>query len=161
MVQAEKAYNVVNGTSYNQRTDTKVIRELENARISQTNVRVFYGDSTTGEVWPEEYDVHGHIGRSTGACKVPLLIKKSNSMGGGHMLDHCVLGILKRDTTGKLYWAYRHPKMNLGKWSYHSEDVQTGQMAEVRHNGQVHARFKNFKQAYRYYQFMTGKRLGR
>lgn len=86
-------YKEVNGTSYHVETPEAVIKVLESARANHTRIVLDYGDVKTGESWGEVYDIAGYIGRSTGSIKVPLLIHNSRSMGGGAILDHCIIGI--------------------------------------------------------------------
>jgi hypothetical protein len=86
-------YKVVNGTSYHDETPDEVVRVLENARANRTRIVLDYGDVKTGESWGEVYDIAGYIGRSTGSIKVPLLIHNARSMGGGAILDHCIISI--------------------------------------------------------------------
>ena len=88
-----KNYKVINNTWYNEDTSEEVIRILENARICDLRVRIFYGDNKTGEDWLEDYDVMGRIGRSGGAVRVPLLLKKINSTGGEEILTNCIVKI--------------------------------------------------------------------
>ena len=87
----DKQYKVVDGTSYDIRTSDKVIELLETCRIRGIQIRVFYGSE--GRCWNEENDIIGTIGRSTGENKIPLLINNSRSMGGGALLDHCIVRI--------------------------------------------------------------------
>jgi hypothetical protein len=47
---------------------------LETDRKNQRKIRLFYGDTQTGQSWFDEHDVVGRIGRSTGSIKVPLLV---------------------------------------------------------------------------------------
>jgi len=101
-----KKYNTVNGTSYHKDTSEAVIRVLEAARNSGTRIRVHYGDTTTGIDWNEENDVTGYVGISTGSIKIPLLIHNRSSMGGGGILDHCIIKI-KLSNGGKI--LYKHP----------------------------------------------------
>lgn len=105
-------YNVVNGTSYHAETHAEIVSVLENCRRSNTRIRVCYGDVATGRDWRERYDVSGTIGRSCGTVKIPLLIHNSRSMGGGGLLDHCIVKI-KTSRGGKV--LYQHP-------AYHREE---------------------------------------
>lgn len=149
------------GSHYDIRTPERVVKALHQARTRQVRVRIFYGDTKTGEAWSEENDVTGRIGRSTGSVKVPLIINNRRSMGGPQILDHCIVGIVFRDRSNCLQWLYRHPTFNPGNWTYHSEDVHTGEKAHVCRDGKLHARFDNFKRAFHYYQFMMGERMGK
>jgi len=66
---------------------------LNRARENRIRIVVDYGDVKTGESWGEQYDIVGYVGRSTGRIKVPLLVFNSRSLGGGAMLDHCILTV--------------------------------------------------------------------
>lgn len=103
---------VVNGTSYHAQTANDVIDIIENARAKGTRVRVHYGDANTGKDWGDIYDVSGRVSRSTGSVKIPLLIHNVRSLGGGGMLDACIVRIRpsNRRDGGDLY---RHPKYHL------------------------------------------------
>lgn len=89
----ESKYKEVNGTFYHSETSDKVIKILETCRQNGTRIILDYGDVKTGESWGEMYDITGTIGRSTGKIKVPLLIHNKRSIGGGAILDHCIIGI--------------------------------------------------------------------
>lgn len=88
-----KEYKVVNGTSFDVRTNDKVIAILDNALRNRTRIRIHYGDIDTGRDWDEVYDVTGYVGRSSGSIKIPLLAYNTRSMGGVGMLDHCIVKI--------------------------------------------------------------------
>lgn len=155
-----KEYKVYDGTFYHVETKDKIIERLEQCRRAGQSVRVFLGDTETGKAWAEENDVYGRLGRSTGPVKIPLLCHP-RSRGGGGLLTHCIVAICTRDYRGQMIWPYRHPKLDLGQWTYTSEDVIKGVdvPAQAVLNGSVHASFKTMEQALRYIDFMTGKRL--
>jgi hypothetical protein len=94
-----KDYQEVNGTFYDATTNKDVINVLENARANNTRIILDYGDVKTGKSWNEIFDVTGRIGRSTGSIKIPLLIHNRRSMGGGAILDNCIIGI--KESKGK------------------------------------------------------------
>lgn len=104
-------YQVVNGTYYKQETPELVIQALESARRCKRRVRVVYGDTETGYSWSEVHDVAGYVGRSMGFIKIPLLVHNRRSLGGGGLLDHCILGIRSTlaNRDGTYRWYYRHP----------------------------------------------------
>lgn len=91
----EKKYNeryrILTGTSYDARTPETVIGILEDSRIQKLRLRFHYGDTKTGKAWGDIET--GHVGRSTGPIKIPLLIKTARSHGGGGLLDHCLVKI--------------------------------------------------------------------
>ena len=106
----EQNYKVVNGTCYNENTPNDVIKILEKARKERTRVRLFFGDTFSGADWLEEYETIGYVGRSCGNCKIPILLSKENSSGGGAILTDCIVRI----TIDKKE-AYRNKKYVLPK----------------------------------------------
>jgi len=96
-------YKVVNGTSYHVETSDEVIQCLEKCRQNGTRIVLDYGDTKTGKSWGEVYDVTGRIGRSTGTSKIPILLHNRRSIGGGAILDHCIIGIVTSKGKEPLY----------------------------------------------------------
>ena len=144
-------HKVVNGTSYHENTDDKVISILENSRINRKRIRVFYGDETTGRDWNEENDTIGTIGRSTGNVKIPLLIKKATSIGGGGILDNCIVKITQDKNVLFQHRSYHRDTMKITftlneEYKYH-----------VFFNEVEHAAFKTEEKMNRYIDFITGK----
>lgn len=90
---------IVNGTTYDDNTPTRVIEILEDARLSRENgsrwqrLWIMYGDVDTGRHWEQATESKGYIGRSTGTDKIPLLIKTKNSLGGEAILDAAIIEI--------------------------------------------------------------------
>lgn len=89
----EKYKVSVDGTYYRRETPEELIRQLEWVRRCRVRITVDYGNVETGESWDESFDVTGYVGRSMGPMKIPLLIYNTRSMGGGAMLEHCILSI--------------------------------------------------------------------
>ncbi len=149
-----KSYKVVNGTWYHRDTRDEIIEILENARLSCSTLRVHYGDVNTGKDWLESFDVTGHIGRSMGPVKIPLLIKQRNSRGGPGLLEHC---IVKVRTIGRNATVlYMHPHYNVGKFEVRACSDKNGYEAEVLVGGSVHARFQKVGQAEQWVRKMAG-----
>jgi hypothetical protein len=98
---------IVNGTTYHDDTPRAVIDVIEGARGSGQRLRFHWGDVTTGQDWGDRHDVAGRIGRSMGPTKVPLLLHNVRSIGGGAILDHC---IVKITTSAGGHVLYQHPK---------------------------------------------------
>ncbi len=90
----DKQYKVCNGTYYHVETSDHLVTLLETLRLNQTRIRLDYGDTTTGKSWGEHYDIVGHISRSTGPVRIPILIHNVRSMGGGAILTHCIIKIV-------------------------------------------------------------------
>jgi hypothetical protein len=93
----------VSGTFYHEETSDEVVEVLERARENGTRLTLDYGDVKTGESWGEVYDINGYVGRSNGRIKIPLLIHNNRSMGGGSVLDHCIIGIYTSKGKRPLY----------------------------------------------------------
>ena len=104
-----KHYQQYNDTCFHAETTKEMIMLLEHIRIRQTRCRFHWGDVKTGKDWGDVWDVKGRIGRSTGPIKIPILIYNARSMGGGAILDHCIVKIT--ETKGGRV-LYQHPKYN-------------------------------------------------
>ena len=143
------------GTYFEPGTPEAVKRILESFRQSGRKLRLFLGDTTTGRDWLSEQDVLGYIGRSGGALKVPLLLDRSYSSGGGALLTANIVRIVSTDSRRDVY---RHPLYQKPELTV----VATGLAdfaAEVRHDDQVQARFKTPASAHRWVKFMRGERM--
>jgi hypothetical protein len=97
---------LVDGTTYKDETPLQVITILEHSRNARQRVCVRYGDTQTGRDWGD-MRMCGHVGRSTGSIKIPLLIKTRRSMGGEGILDAHIVQITEPTTKRVLY---THPK---------------------------------------------------
>lgn len=100
-----KKYQVVNGTSYDPQTSDKVIEVLEHCRKNNIRIVLDYGDVNTGKSWGDIYGITGRIGRSMGPTKIPILLYNRRSMGGGSILDHCIIGI-KESRGGRVLYKW-------------------------------------------------------
>ncbi len=143
---------LASGTCYHADTPELVVEVLETVRKNQRKVRLFYGDTQTGQSWFDEHDVVGRIGRSTGSIKVPLLIEPGE-IGGPALLDQCLIRI---DTPRKV--LYQHDQFRVGDFA-----LVRGKLKrlpwEVLIDQAVHARFREKREAQRYMDFMQGKRF--
>lgn len=152
--------------TFHSETNDRVKRAILTAKSTGARVRVWYGDTVTGEAWPEEYDVTGYVSNSMGPVKIPLLVHSKRSLGGGGMLDHCIVRI---DTTDG-QTLYRHPSFNTGDWCAMSATGYEGRAIEahghrydvvVLRNNKLHARFTTEKKALNYIAFMRGDRYSK
>jgi hypothetical protein len=142
------------GTYYHAGTAWRVRDVLEWAREKGKRVRMFYGNTETsplGRDWGEECDTVGRIGRSMGPLKVPLLIPRSNSHGGGAVLDDCIVRIID---TAKREEVYRHRY-------YKAPELVRGDPWDAElpiafyREGKPQAAFKTEAQAHKWFNFIT------
>lgn len=140
-----------NGTTYNDKTPIELAELLEDARITRSRVRIWYGDTETGRDWLEENDITGRVGRSTGTEKIPLIVNNSRSMGGPGLLDHCIVKLAINKTVVWQHEKYQTPRFIPTK------EVATG-MIKVYEGEKLHALFDNKEKAKRWIAFMLGER---
>ena len=90
--------------AYHLETPEYLISVLEAARKSRQRIKIHFGDTETGRDWQEEYDTKGYIGLSRGyEARFPILVNNSRSMGGGSLLDHCIVKIAESKGGKVLY----------------------------------------------------------
>ena len=100
------------GTWYSSATPADLVAVLEGLRASRVRVVLDYGDTMTGRSWGETCGIRGTISRSIGPEPIPLLVHNSRSMGGGALLDGCILTV-RESRGGRLLWE--HPIMRTLK----------------------------------------------
>ena len=143
---------------------------LKEAYHINYRVRLWYGDTETGEAWDEENDVMGYVKKSTGKTPIFILVPYRNSHGGGGILTDCIVRMDVADleepgTYWKLYqgatnyWKlYQHPKFDPGAW-YVGKDGR--KWAAYKNGMNLVARFETQDKADRYVGFMTGRRYAK
>lgn len=148
------------GTWFDPDTPKKARTLLEQYRKSRAKVRVFYGDTKTGRDWMEEYDMVGHIGRSGGSMKIPLLISEGEH-GGLGLLDSCIVRMIDVETRKEVYC---HPRYHLPEMEIRPLD---GDLAAKGYTYGVwatnkdgamenHANFRSYGLAAQWVAFMSG-----
>jgi hypothetical protein len=102
-------YKIVDGTAYHIDTPDIVVKILEDNRKNHRGkrLRLWYGNSKTGEDWEESYATTGYIGRSTGLVKIPLLIHDTRGWGGPGLLDDTIIKIAETKEPHRV--LYQHP----------------------------------------------------
>ena len=105
-----RRYKIRNDTHYNEKTADSMVTLLEHIRALQVRCRFHWGDVKTGQDWGDCWDVKGRIGRSGGSIKIPILLYNSRSLGGGAILDHCIVKITG-SRGGRV--LYEHPKYHV------------------------------------------------
>lgn len=143
----------INDTYYHAETPAQVINALESARVNGYRVRLFYGDAKTGRDWL--YNVSGTIGRSMGPIKIPILLSNRRSMGGGAIMDDCIVRLM----LGHCEY-YRHPGYKVPDFTLMPSLVQ-GYSTEAWINGECHARFRSERSARNWVAFMRGERMAK
>lgn len=137
------------GTCYHQETPDQVMRLLEKLQKERTEVKIYYGDTQTGQSWHDEFDVVGRIGRSTGSIKIPLLVPEGDC-GGPGLLDHCIIRIDSRKGT-----LYQHKKFRVGDMTL-SKTQDVKYPWEVFIDNVLHARFELNREAIKFMDFLQG-----
>jgi len=99
---SNRKYKKYNDTCYYENTPESLIYTLDALRENGRNVKVYLGDRETGKVWNEEHDRMGHIGRSTGSIKIPLICHPL-SYGGPALLSDSVLKVMAIDNKSVLW----------------------------------------------------------
>lgn len=112
-----KEYKVCNDTFYSVEALDGAISALEYARTNQIRVRIFYAYKTAEEkergvkdsefdvleVWNEEFDCVGRLGRSNGSIKVPILLSSSASRYSSPILESRI--VLIKTTEGRVLFS--------------------------------------------------------
>lgn len=149
-------YKIINGTAYHTETPMEVVKILEASRLEFRRIRIFYGNVKTGRDWCEEHDIVGMIGKSTGKIKVPLLLNRINSTGGGAILDDCIIKITENKRV-----IYKHPNYSVGELTIRDASKvykQNGYFFSVYRNSELQANFKTEQKAQNYIAFLKGER---
>jgi hypothetical protein len=120
-------------TYYDEGTPAEVRRLLEHARKTKQRIRVHYGDPVTGRDWGDVYDVSGTIGRSMGPRKIPLLLSRKGSMGGGAILTKSIVRIRPAKRGPRTTDWYRHPTYappSTETWAFRGGDTPEERLGE-------------------------------
>lgn len=136
-------YQIINGTAYHASTNQRVIDVLEDARFSHRKLKIYFGDTKTGEDWHEEHYTTGYVERSNGSIKVPLLLHPL-SIGGPHLMDDCIVKI--KDAKYKTV-LYCHPKYKEPNVEIKQEDRNDTYTYSTYVNGKLYGRHKSLRSA--------------
>lgn len=138
-------------TWFSPRTPRTLQQLLETLRKDRRQVRLFYGCPDTGLDSLQEHDTVGHIGRSGGVMRSPILVP-SGDVGGSIIASDRIVKIVN-PLDGEVLYAHKH---------YHLPDfeIRTAEAAccvEVYVQGALFARFDSVEQACEWVSFMAGK----
>jgi hypothetical protein len=145
-------------TYFDPGTPEKVRRLLESARRSEEVLRLFFGDTDTGEDWGEEHEVVGRIGRSCGSMKLPLLLTDECDTGGGAILCACIVRILRVGDGKELYRRpnYQEPSFRFADAGDRNRPRAVAVHRTDRGKDQHVATFDNFNAACAWVGFISG-----
>jgi len=132
--------------AYNEKTSQKVIDALEHCRKNNIRIKLYYGDIETGMDWHEENGVIGYIRLSRGFdARFPILVYNARSMGGGVIIDHCIIRITTSSGKKELYKAanYQQPIVEI------VESSQPGYLYSLNIDGTLYSNHKTLKSAER------------
>ena len=151
-------YKIIEGTAFHEDTPEEVVKIINNILRSHRSrkIRIFLGNNKTGQDWCEAYDIFGHIGRSTGKIKIPILIKRQDSVGGTAILSNCIIKIMEDKKV-----IYQHPKYYLGELSVRDANKmlkEHGFFYSVFRDEENIANFAKKHQADNYILFLKGER---
>lgn len=94
------------GTCLSAGINDQLVQLIEGYRGSKTRLRFWYGDRFEGFAWGDIEE--GTIGRSNGEVKIPLLIRKSNSSGGGSLMENSIIRVDQTSSALSTYfWQHR------------------------------------------------------
>ena len=163
-VLGDASYKIVDGTYYSANTPDAVIRILEQSRRTGERIRIHNGDAITGRDWMGEWDVTGHVSRSTGSIKIPLLISSSRAIGGGGILDSSIVRIRATKGGADLYLhpLYNYPALTIADDPTGALSQSDGRMRmdatkypfAVLEDGKVNARFETAEKRAKWFQKM-------
>lgn len=102
----------MNDVFYNEsNAPEKVMDILADANKHRDKLRIWYGNPETGKDYGEIHDIFGYIGRTTGTKKIPILLKRRDSSGGGAILTNNIVKITKDKKV-----IYQHPNFCLAEY---------------------------------------------
>jgi len=142
---------IVNGTAYPDGTDPKVVEWLETSRERKQRLRLWEGSE--GRCRNEEYGTIGHVGRSCGSQKIPLLVHSSRSSGGQGIMVDSIIRIDTKDSHGKIRTVYKRDNVRFDKFV--STDIGT---VYNETKGELYARCKSADAGRRLAAYMNGER---
>ena len=131
--------------------NNELLQTLKMCHETGRRCRVFYGDKETGRSWNDEHDVMGTLSNSTGNTACLILVPTRRSMGGGALLDSCIIRIDDIKTKSVLY---SHPK-------FHSNIVQDGNFTRDSSTGKICSSHDHPFKARKLVEFMQGKRYSK
>lgn len=130
--------------AYHQETAQEVINAMERCRKQRRRIKIYLGDPKTGKTWNEEHDIFGYIGLSKGyKAYFPILVHNNRSLGGGSILDHCIVKIREAKGTHTIYQAanFQEPTMEI------KESKQPGYTHSLYINGSIYSNHKSERAA--------------
>lgn len=143
----------INETWHDPRALPEVCKVIDRCIKNGTRVRLFYGDTDTGQDWGEQNDVLGTISRTSGILKKPILVSEGECFGFT-ILEGCLIKIMDADTR-RVLWVherYQSPTFSI------TEDNSTPELPfKATMNGQLTARFPSFAKAAAWVAFMSGE----
>lgn len=147
--------------SLDEGTLPEVGKILEHLLAQRVRCRIWYGNTETGLAWPDEYDVTGYIGRSTGTRRVPLMIHDTTSIGGGALMTAKILRI---DVIWSRQTLYKHPLFHtkFERATISEAHSDCGVPYDViDDDGECVAAFRSESSARRWIAFMRGERYAK
>lgn len=129
---------------------------LDAARIKGRRVRLWMGDTYTGEDWMEYEDVVGYIGRTYGPMKMPTLLKSRLSKKGLILSTIDLVRIMDVKSRKDLY---KHPKFHTLGFVSGKDDYKAAPFTLLDRQGNIVTRFPAPKARECWLEFIRGERF--
>lgn len=144
-------------TIYDANTPDGLVNVLENVRLANRRIRLFYGDRETGLDWNEAFEIEGYISRTCGPLHCAILVERKSSRGGGIILSAWIVKLV--DTAArKVLWE--HPSYHCLRLAIVDTPATRSENwrlpVQVLRAGKLHARFATRVAAERFISKMTG-----
>ena len=147
---------------YTKTVNADLINILLSCIRNKNRIRIWYGDTKTGESWLDEYDVTGVLSRSMGGrFKIPILLHDSRSYWGGAILDSCLVRI---DDIATKRTLWKVDNFHCPDFRIVETDGEYPYKVEVKKDGEdwkADASFQDKTRAQKWVDFMTGKRYSK
>lgn len=147
---------------FNAMTPQPVRDAINSSYTGKMRVRVWYGNTATGQAWLEDFGVTGRIGKSTGNKPIPLMIHNKRCTGGPAVSDNCIVKIVATHSGRVLY---SHPSFDPGEFAVRlstpDDKLPPEYTTMVFCRGKNVANFRSPITARRWVQYMRGERFSK
>lgn len=153
-VPGKKYYN---GAFYRNAAAPKVMETLHQMFARQCKVRIFYGNTETGKVYPMlerhiGYVVHKIVWKVSSSYRVPVLLPTKQSKNGKEIFEESIVGIYDIE---KKSWVYKHSNFHFPRIDV---DRKGGDYIVTVDGEDFENTGGDYEKAYRIREYLTGNR---